>query len=145
MENLHHEYCQGCLKFNEEQGTCLAFKELWTEWKSADELCWSREEDPKKMLEMLNEVDIYRDTGHDPRRGPNDWRTQIKVLRPKIEALVAEQTNKEIAEVYLEDQKRGKGGGGEKNKDGSAFGPQEHKDNRFLHRNRKGDWSGWRS
>ena len=141
---MNEHYCKGCLKFNEEDQTCLAFKELWPEWNKPGTECWSREENPKAMLDMLDIVDGYSQNGYNT-QAPNGWRQEVKALKPKLQAMLNEQMNQDIHDVYMEDQKRGKGGGGEKNKDGSAFGPQELKDNRFVHRRmNKNDWGGWR-
>lgn len=147
------EYCKGCLKFDNREGKCLAFTELYPMW-GKDEECWSRVESPYAWKKSLEDIESYAvGTGMTPTQ--ERWREFISGELMRMDKLIdllpedkkkinGMPSNEEIAEILYEDQRRGKGGGGEKNKDGSSFGPQQLKDNRMNHRklNPK-KWSGW--
>lgn len=147
------KYCTGCLKFDKREGKCLALTELYPLWGKEDE-CWSRVESPYKWKQSLKDIESYAEgTGMTPTQERWSGFISLEVMRMDklIDQLPEDQkrtgnmpSSAEILEVLLEDQRRGKGGGGEKNKDGSAFGPQQLKDNRLQHRklNPK-KWNGW--
>lgn len=147
------KYCTGCLKFDKREGKCLALTELYPLW-GQEEDCWSRVESPYQWKKSLQDIEGYATgTGMTPTQ--ERWSGFISAELMRMEKLIEDlpeehmpgirkPTSAEIQEIYLEDQKRGKGGGGEKNKDGSSFGPQQLKDNRMQHRKLNPKrWNGW--
>lgn len=135
-------YCDGCLHFK--NGHCEVLKELYPLWNEPGSECWAREEDPRKWLKTLTQIKEYYHM-----QGRDDGKGLEKIQEDTIEAITLADkiTNKEIREAYLEDLKRGErtgGGDGIKAGDGGPFGPQQMKDNRFLHRKRNprrySDW-----
>jgi hypothetical protein len=124
------DYCRGCLKLK--GNSCQALKELWLRFGDKGE-CWAREENPVRWLNTLKALDSYRSESIG-RVAKADVQTEIRHL----EAQVAEMSTADIAEVYEEDLRRGKGGGGGEKADrtNKTFGPQQMKDNRFMHRKR---------
>lgn len=127
-------YCEGCLHFK--NGECQVLKELFHLWNEPGSECWAREEDPRIWLRTLRDIKDYY-----LMQGRNNGRGLEKVQEDALEAqtLAERITHREIMEAYKEDLKRGErtgGGDGIKAGDGGPFGPQQMKDNRFLHRQR---------
>mgnify|MGYP001198472305 CR=1 FL=1 len=127
-------YCEGCLHFKD--GECQVLKELFHLWNEPGSECWAREEDPRIWLKTLDDIKNYYIL-----HGRMDGAGIQQIQEDSLEArtLAERITDIEIMEAYKEDLKRGErtgGGDGIKAGDGGPFGPQQMKDNRFIHRKR---------
>lgn len=138
------QYCLGCLRYNAEKKECNALRELWD--PSTGKECWSRTTSRTQMIQELEAMKAYNEHYHEGKTTRYyEIEKQIKSLRSELEEDPEEvQGIGDWEEVYKSEQKRGKPGGGEKNMDGSPFGPNEMRDNRFMHRRRNPKkYSGW--
>lgn len=143
-------YCNGCYKYDKKANKCLAFKELYPHWHdySEDVDCWGRVDDPREWMQVIRDVEKHQKLKEKQissiSAAQRRWMAYTDKQKPKLIREINKIENKEIELAMMEDQKRGKGGGGEKNMDGSAFGPAQMKDNRFPHRkNNPKKWNGW--
>lgn len=127
------EYCQACLLYKD--GACSAFKELFHLWNDKDRECWARETNPVFYQRRLMDIRRYLKL-KESSLGLNQIMEELRLINP----LAEKYRQKEIELAYLEDVHRKnvkKGGGGEKaDRTNKTFGPQQMKDNRFVHRKR---------
>lgn len=139
------EYCKDCVKLNNDK--CMVLKELFHTW-SMDKDCWAKETDPVKYLQSLEQIENYNSIA-----GANYQSKWIEEEKLRMNNLIRakeeekkEKAYEDLKQVYMEEvnRKNVKKGGGESNKDGSAFGPQQMKDNRFQYRKQNPEkWNEW--
>lgn len=144
-----HAYCSECLKYNQETEECFAFKKRFHLWSDKKE-CWSKEQSLRSWIFTLLRMKQY--TKRSPQITSEATLKEIeKELRKaqdrSPEPIDLDQMNNyltkenspyaDLEEVYYSEvhKKLAKPGGGEKaDRTNKAFGPQEMKDNRFMHR-----------
>jgi hypothetical protein len=132
-----NEYCSACVKFF--AGECSAFTEPYPLWGKGE--CWAKVTEPAEWKSTLDTMVSYREMKNG--RGPSaDLAAELK----RMERLAFDRAYEDFDEVYQEDLHRGEGGGGGEKADrtNKSFGPQQMKDNRFIHRKRNpSKYSGW--
>lgn len=121
--------CTGCVKYY--AGQCTAFTDPYPLWGEGE--CFARITEPAEWKATLLQMINYREEKNG-RGASADIAEELK----RMERLAFERAYADLHEVYKEDLKRGEGGGGGEKADrtNKSFGPQQMKDNRFMHRKR---------